>query len=296
MNSSNYISVVTAFLAITALTSCSSEARENSNANIQVVPPSEIAAEQDATALRQQRFQKALELSAIYSSEIRSELINNPESHRASYREGSGAFRNLPHQFRCPHDATTIERISAVGWQIVKCEIDKVTFFRRHAEAQDEVRRCFAGAGRKMKDIGDEFETLTIWFPTFAPAAEQKGEDKIMKGLLDGVSLYLSGEEVKGDVSKSLKPLGKFRDAPIFHKSWGHFDRYYALDEHRKRLVQFDVQQGPDCKRNPIGWVNKGHIHFSLDSPQTSIAAMDEVLSGLVSLYENNKNLAKADH
>ncbi len=174
------------------------------------------------------------------------------------------------------------------------CDIGGVTFFRRHAEANDEARRCFERVGVKKKDIGDEFETLTVSFPTFAPTAARIDNDTSMSRLMHVVSLYLWGQPVERDVLQLLRPFGKFGSAAFFHDSWINFDRYYAVDEPRKRLVQFDIRKSPDCKRNPIGWAKIDKHLISLDSPQSSIEDMDKALTDVIALFNNNHNLAEA--
>lgn len=235
------------------------------------------------------RFESALETAPYYGSETRSALIDNPFKYRASYRSGSAEFANLPKQFRCPHDKTIIENLTLQAWDIVKCDVKSVTFYRRHSEADDVGRRCFDGvAGAKKKDIGDEFETLIVGFENFTPKIQS---DKIsMKAFMQRVSLDLPGDRIERERLEPFRPLGAFKDADFFVNDWGRFVRYYGMDEERRRLVQFDLRANKDCKRNPMGWALTQRHTITLDSPQPSIQAMDETLSDILALLDGENN------
>ena len=235
------------------------------------------------------RFEKALESAPLYSSEIRSSLIDNPFSHRASYRSGSAVFADLPKQFRCPHDAKIIKNLTIDGWQLVECDTGGITFYRRHAEADDVSRRCFDGvAGEKKKDIGDEFEILSVRFKTFLPRSQSDAPD--METLMERVSNFLPGDRAESKKLAPFFPLGAFEKAVFYEKDWSRFVRFYGLDESRRRLVQFDLRPDADCKRNPIGWARTPDHSIKLDSPHSSVGLLDEALSDILALLDRENN------
>ena len=232
------------------------------------------------------RFETALETAPIYSSEIRSSLIDSPFSHRASYRGGSADFLDLPKEFGCPHDARIIDTLISQQWQIVKCEYSSATFFRRHSEAHDERRRCFDGiAGARKKDLGDEYETLIVSFQTFYPEDAEERSD--MKTFMYRRSNYLWGQPTQSADLEPFFPLGEFEKAEFYAKDWIKFISFYVLDEKRDRLVQFDLRPADKCKRNPMGWARSRDHSVELDSPQPSVRAMDEALSAIISLLDS---------
>ena len=240
----------------------------------------------EAAGRMRDRFQAALETAPLYSSEIRTSLIDNPFEHRASYRSGSAGFANLPKQFRCPHSAAIIRSLASEGWEIVKCNVGGVTFFRRHLEAEDQTRRCLHVAGTRKKDLGDEFETLDVSFPTFR--SDEINEPPNVARIMRTTSHYLSGRSTASANVEPFFPLGEFNDATFYERDWGRFIRYYGLDNERQRLVQFDLHNENDCKRNPAGWAVTSTYTIHLDSPQSSIQAMDEALSAIVSLLSDD--------
>lgn len=268
------------------VSSCAERQEQQKEPLIETVPTQPSQDERNKAHIR---FENALENAPLYSSEIRSSLIDNPFTHRASYRSGSARFANLPKQFRCPHDETIIEELTLDGWQIVECDVDEITFYRRHAEAHDVNRRCFGGvAGEKKKDIGDEFETLGVSFTTFRPRRQSDLPD--MKTFMLRASNFLPGNQVESKKLEPFFPLGAFDKAAFYERRWSRFVRFYGLDESRRRLVQFDLRSDADCKRNPIGWVKTPHHSIRLDSPHSSVRAMDEALSDILALLDREND------
>jgi len=241
---------------------------EEEGAPIRRLTEAEMAADEQTRRDAAARYERALSTAPVYRSEIRDELIANPDKYQAGYRPYFDDFRGLESTFRCIHPPEAIARAEADGWQLVKCDRQSAMLYRCHAEP----RVC-----RGRQAIPDQFEILQLWFETPRLAAYEdldRGQTHLLYAIMPGVH-----DEVPVQEFNDLVASAPLDDLIVWRSSTNETYEYYILNLKKRQVTSFHKKKNTgSCLQNARGWLVRGRQVVNLDSPLDNYSEMSEAL------------------
>lgn len=222
-------------------------------------------------------YLKQLKSAPIYTSEIRSYLINNTNSY-GRFRYPIDNFIDLKHEFHCVHDPIMIQRAELDGWQIVKCTKNEAIFFRKN---ENRLPQCETPP--KVSELYHtlRFQIRNAWFPVANPVKLSADEyiQKARKVLGADFERPTRGE-VPFDHPKIKKFYAEMSEDKLEYilpkVLWT--DRIVFLDSANLKSMRFWDTTNRRCERNAIGRQYTKQGFFELDTPSSSYQDMSKQL------------------
>ncbi len=222
-------------------------------------------------------YLKQLKSAPIYTSEIRSYLIENTNSH-GRFRLRIDNFIGLEHEFHCIHDPIMIQRAELDGWQLVKCTQNRAIFFRK---IEDRFPQCEERP--KVSELYHtlEFTVRNAWYPVANPVNLSADEyiEKTRKRL--GIDFERPTRfEVPFDHPQVKKFYAEMSEDKLEYIiptiQWS--DEIVLRDLTKLQSVFFRDTTNKRCERNAKGWQYTGQGYFVLDTPSSSFQEMSKQL------------------
>lgn len=222
-------------------------------------------------------YLKQLKSAPIYTSEIRSYLIENVGDYSWTGIHVHG-LEGLKHEFHCIHDPIMIQRAKLDGWQLVKCTQNRAIFFRK---IEDRLSQC-----EERPKVSELYHTLEFtvrndWYPVANPVNLSADEyiEKTRKRL--GVEFERpTSEEVPinhPQIQKFYPEISENELEYIIPKIlWS--DRIIFTNPTNLQSISFWDTTNKRCERNARGWQYTEQGYFVLDTPSSSFQEMSKQL------------------
>ncbi len=216
------------------------------------------ALEDEQKASSREAYKAALAQAPVYTSPIRTALIENGRRFNKGADVITHNYRRLDKEFRCVHDPEILESVSSAGWELVSCSRHRAVFLRPRNEPIFLPRQC-----SQQNFVTYEYDQVTI---SFADALREL-TNVDPTSLFPTGTLGLSGLSDPAPTIKALAEASFGQDYIVFKEAYTTREHFIIASFGRREKLSFEFPFDlPSCPLSTHAVLVEDRFRLTLES------------------------------